>query len=1193
MLYRFADCELDTERVLLRRDGQPVELQRRVFQVLTYLLEHYGHIVSRDELAEQVWQAAIANATVDACIKEVRQAVGDNGRDQRIIATRHGFGYEFVAPVTGCSREPGETRPPGVSPPVPDLAPESVSAAPDTDTFTAVLSQPPGTPEAFTAEKKIVTILCCGVQPPPAPRVGADLDRLHSQTRALYHLVRQAVGQYGGTIQPITGHRFLAVFGAPVAQEDHAQRAVLAALGLHHQLSTPPTAPREEALAMRIGLHTGEVAVGGFAEDQALAAAVVGDTALLATALQEAADPGTILCSTSTARLVQNVVDVEAVQPVLLAGQSAPIEVYKVLRRQIRQTSGASRRIRPLRRFVGRRQELATLRQRLQQVVVGHGQVVGIVGELGIGKSRLLDEFRKWLTGRGIIYLEGRCLSYSQETPYRPVLDILRHACGLTDLDRPAVTERQVLKYLQELGMAPEDSAPYLLHLLGVPVDTERLSALPLEELKARIYTTFQRLVRHASQQRPLVIAIEDLHWIDATSEALLTALVEHIAGVPILLLATYRHGYRPPWLDKSYATQLTLQPLTPHDSRHLVHEVFSTVAVSESLVQRLLEQAEGNPFFLEELAWTVIEHGASSASVEVPDTVQATLMARIDRLPLSQKHLLQIAAVIGKDVPLAVLEAVAEQPVETLHTGLDRLQGAEFLYESHLLPAPVYTFKHALTQEAAYQSLLRSTRQPYHQHIAQVLAEQFPETVRLYPEQLAHHYTEAGLAEQAIPYWQQAGQRALERSANSEAVSHFTKGLELLKALPITPERVQQELTLQLALGPPLLMLKGHTAPEVEHAYIRAYELAQQLGETPQRFSVLVGLWRFYLSQTRLHTARELAEECFALAQHLREPAALQEAHYMLGSTLFFLGEPLAAQTHLDQSIALYNPQHSRTLAFSRATDPGVVSLARAAWTLWWLGYPDQALVRSQEAIALAQRLAHPYSLVFALLYDATLHLWRRGSRSVQERTEATLALIQEHGFVQFRGGGMARLGWALVEQGSVKEGLAQIRQGLEAQRTCGVGLAQNECLALLADAYGKAGQANEGLRVLAEAMAAAHSNAERYCEAEFYRLKGELLLKTCSKESGSDISPMHSTPRSSYAEEAEACLRQALDIARHQQAKSLELRAAVSLSRLWQQQGRRAEARQMLAEIYGWFTEGFDTPDLQEAKALLKALQ
>ncbi|HEY7496384.1 MAG TPA: AAA family ATPase, partial [Candidatus Tectomicrobia bacterium] len=1170
MLYSFADCELDTERALLRRAGQPIELQRRVFKLLTYLLEHAGHIVSRDELAEQVWQAAIANATVDACIKEVRQAVGDNGRDQRIIATRHGFGYEFVAAVVARPREPVEAAPPVLLPPVPMPAPLPVAEAQNAAPSTASLSQTAVLPEVYTGEKKIVTILCCGIQIHPPPPVGADLDHLFRQMRALYRLIRQAVEQYGGTIQPITGNRFLAVFGAPMAQEDHAQRAVSAALGLRHQLSTPaPPMPPAESLAVRLGLHTGEVTVGGFAEDQALAAVVGGETALLATALQDAAEPGTMLCSAATVRLVQGMVDVEPVEPMVLAGQSLPGPVYQVLQPQTPQTAGALRRIRPLRRFVGRRQELATLRQRLEQVEAGHGQVVGIAGELGIGKSRLRNEFRQRLTERPITYLEGRCLSYGQETPYRPILEILRHACGLTELDSAATVERHVIEYLQKLGMVPEDSAPYLLHLLGVPAGTERLQALPPQELKARIYATFRRLVGHASQQRPLVLVIEDLHWIDATSEALLTTLVEHIAGVPVLLLATYRHGYRPPWLDKSYATQLTVQPLTPRDSRHLVQEVFSSVAVPESLVQRLLEQAEGNPFFLEELAWTVMEHGASSPSVEVPDTVQATLMARIDRLPPVEKHLLQVAAVIGKDVPLALLESVAELPAETLQAGLDRLQGAEFLYESRLLPAPVYTFKHALTQEVAYQSLLRSTRQPYHQRIAQTLAEQSPETVRLYPERLARHYTEAGLGEQAIPYWQQAGQRALERSANHEAVSHFTKGLELLQSLPVTPEHTRQELALQLALGPPLRMIKGHTAPEVEDVYTRTYELSQQVGDSRQQFSALMNLWRWYHNRARIQKARELAEQCFTLAHAVQDPGLLQDAHRMLGWTAFFHGEPVLARTHFEQGIALYDAQQGRLRAFSGGMDHGVTCLSVLAGTLWQLGYPEQALTKNREALTLAQESSHTFSLGLALQYCALVHQSRRDAQHAQEIAEATIQLAREHGFVQWIAGGMCMRGWALAEQGSIEEGIEQLRQGMATWQTVGTELGQTHMLFRLAEAYGKGGQAEEGLRLLDEALTVMHERDERHTETEIYRLRGELLLA----QGGGRLE----------AVEAEKCFHQALALARQRQAKSFELRAAMSLCRLWQQQGKLPAAQQLLAEIYAWFTEGFTTPDLQ----------
>jgi DNA-binding winged helix-turn-helix (wHTH) protein/predicted ATPase len=1170
MLYRFADCELDAERAVLRRAGKSVTLQRRVFKVLMYLLEHRGQVVSKDELAAQVWQAAIANTTIETCVKELRKAVGDSGQGQRIIATRHRFGYEFVADVV--------VRPPPALSPAPEPAADVV----DTDTASPSRPQLPSFPPTHPGEKKVVTVLCCGIQAASGSPAGGDLDRLSDQMRALYRPVRQ----YGGTIQPVTGNRFLALFGAPLAQEDHAQRAMLAALELLSPSMSAPSAPEAEALIVRLGLHTGEVAVGGFGDDQELAAAVMGETALLATVLQEAAAPGTLLCSAATVRLVQGMVDLEPLPPMILAAGASPVQVYKVVQQGLQRITAAHLHRRPLRRFVGRRQELATLYRHFQQAAAGHGQVVGIVGESGIGKSRLLDELRQRLAQQPVTYLEGRCLSYSQETPYRPILDMLRHACGLNDLDPPQVIERQVTRYLQELGMAPQDSAPYLLHLLGVPAGTERLPLLTPEEFKARIYGTFRHLARQASQQQPLVIAIEDLHWVDSTSEELLMSLVEYIAGVPILLLGTYRAGYRPPWLDKSYATQFALQPLTFRDGRRLLQAVFSTTAVPEALIQRLIEQAEGNPFFLEELAWTVMEHGPSSPSVEVPDTVQAVLTSRIDRLPPAEKHLLQVAAVIGKDVPLALLAEVTELPVETVHRGFAHLQSVEFLYESRLVPVPVYTFKHALTREVAYQSLLRSTRQPYHQRIAQVLAEQFPETARLYPELLAHHYTEAGLAEQAIPYWQQAGQRALERSANSEAISHFTKGLELLQSLPETPERIQQELTLHLALGAPLMMLKGHTAPEVGHAYTRAYELAQQLGETPQRFSVLIGLWRFYFNQAQLQMARELAEQCLLLAQHLQDVRLLQEAHMVLGSTLLHLGEHVSARTYLEQGIALYDSQQCRILAFSRGTDPGVGCLSRVAWTLWMLGYAEQAEARSREALALAQDMSHAYSLAFALHFAGLLHQCRREVQIVRERAEAEIALSTAHGFVEWLEGGMTLHGWALAQQGAVEVGIAQIQQGLDAWLARGNALGKTQILVRLAEAYGKAGCTAEGLRVLAEALEAVHHNAERHYEAEIYRLKGELLLQSATQER----EPASFQP---HLEEVEACFRQALDVARRQQAKALELRAAMSLARLWQMQGQRVEAGRIVTEIYGWFSEGFDTPDLQEARALLEALR
>ena len=535
---------------------------------------------------------------------------------------------------------------------------------------------------------------------------------------------------------------------------------------------------------------------------------------------------------------------------------------------------------------------------------------------------------------------------------------------------------------------------------------------------------------------------------------------------------------------------------------------------------------------------------------------------------------------------PYELLQAVSPWDEVHIEQALRQLIDAELLYQRGVPPQATYVFKHTLIQETAYQSLLKSKRQQYHLQTVHVLEQRFPETVETRPEFIAHHYTEAGLPAQALSYWQRAGQLAVERSANVESVSHFTKGLEVLQTLPDTPERVQQELTIQLAIGAPLLMMKGHTAPEVEHAYTRAYELAQQLGDTPQRFSVLHGLWRFHFNQARLHAALELAEQCFALAQYLHDVRLLQEAHLALGSTLLHLGEHVSALASLEQGIALYQPQQSRTLAFSRGTDPGVDCLSRAAWTLWMLGYAEQALVRSQEALALAQDVSHAYSLVFALHFSGLLHQSRREVQVVQERAKAEMELASAQGFIYWLAGGMTVHGWAIAQQGAVEEGIAELRQGMDSWLAQGNELGKTQILARLAEAYEKAGQIAAGLRVLEEALVAVQKNAERHYEAELYRLKGDLLLQARVQSLDLETSPPDLA-------EVEACFRQAIDIARHQQAKSLELRAAMSLSRLWQVQGKRAEACQLLTELYGWFTEGFDTPDLQEAKALLAALQ
>jgi predicted ATPase len=559
-----------------------------------------------------------------------------------------------------------------------------------------------------------------------------------------------------------------------------------------------------------------------------------------------------------------------------------------------------------------------------------------------------------------------------------------------------------------------------------------------------------------------------------------------------------------------------------------------------------------------------------------IPATLHDSLMARLDRLA-TVKSLAQLGATLGREFSYELFQAVALWDEETMRRGLHQLVEAEFLYQRGLPPQATYTFKHALIQDVAYQSLLRSTRQHYHQRIAQVLEARFPATVETQPELLAHHYTEAGLIAEAVPYWQRAGQRAIERSANVEAIAHLRQGLALLTTLPDTPERVQAELTLQTTLGPALMATRGYAAPEVAATYHRARELCQQAEDTSELFPVLWGLFLLYNARAEHETAREFGEQCFSLARRLDDPALLLQAHLVLGMSWFYLGQLSQAYAHYEQGMRLYDPHQHHALTFRYGNiDPGVGCLAFAGCTLWLLGYPEQALARVNEALTLAQHLEHPYTLARGLYWTTLLHQSRREWQVVSERADMAITVATEHQVALVLAVGPIMRGWALAMQGQGAEGLTQLRQGLDAYRVTGAAFQRPHFLGMLAEVHRSLEQPEAGLTALREALTLVETTGERYYEAELHRLQGELLLQ-------------HAAPEVSHAE---ACFQQSLAIARRQQAKSLELRAAMSLGRLWQRQGKRDEARALLAPIYGWFTEGFDTADVQEAKALLDEL-
>ncbi len=605
-------------------------------------------------------------------------------------------------------------------------------------------------------------------------------------------------------------------------------------------------------------------------------------------------------------------------------------------------------------------------------------------------------------------------------------------------------------------------------------------------------------------------------------------------------------------------------------------------------LLAQIVEITDGVPLVVEELTKAILESGSlkevddhyeltgSLSTFAIPATLQDSLMARLDRL-MTGKVIAQLGATIGRQFSYELIQKVSQLDETMLQRELGRLVEAEIVYQRGVPPQSTYVFKHALIQDTAYESLLKSTRQHYHQRIAQVLESQFPETTEGQPELLARHCTEAGLIEQAVGYWYHAGQSAVQRSAHAEAIAHLRQGLALLETLPETPQRLQREVDMNIALGASLIATKGFAAPEVGQTYTRARQLCQSLDDPHQLFPVLHGLHRYYNNNgAEYRTAQELGEQLLTLAQQAQDAAMLVVAYRVLGATLFQLGAAAEALMHYTQGMALYDAQQHRAAAFLYGENAGVMCHSFAARALWYLGYPDQGLARSHEAVTLAQQSAHPHSLAYALTVAASFHQYRREVRCIQERAEAATSLATEQGFPHQMIGSLLH-GWVLAQQGQAQEGVEQMHQVLIAHRGTGAVANLSYFLALLAEAHGTLGEPEAGLAALAEALTLADTTGERWYESEIYRLKGELLLQQASD----------------HQAEAETCFHHALAIARNQQAKSFELRTATSLARLWQQQGKRDEAWQVLAEVYNWFTEGFDTADLKDAKALLHELE
>jgi predicted ATPase len=961
-------------------------------------------------------------------------------------------------------------------------------------------------------------------------------------------------------------------------------------------------------LEIRVGVNMGEMVLRSIRKDDLHTEYTpIGHSTSLAARLQSLATGGGIVVSGDIQKLTEGYFTFKALGAAQIKGVSELVPLYEVLGVGPLRTRLQVALRRGLARFVGRQSEVEHLRRAFEQAKSGQGQIVGVMGEPGVGKSRLFYEF-KLLSQNGCLVLETFSVSHGKAYPYLPLIDLLKNYFQITLQDDERKVQEKVAGKVLILDRALEDTLPYVFALLGVTEAMTSLQQMDPQIRKRRTFEAIKRLLVRESRNQPLLLIFEDLHWLDTETQAFLSLLSESVATARILLLVNYRPEYRHEWGSKTYYTQLRLDPLGREHAQELLSALLGDGAAFHPLKQLILEKTEGNPFFIEEIVQALREQGLVSRleagggqgrtslppDLHLPVTVQGVLAARIDRLAVAEKELLQTLAVIGKEFSLSLLTRVVNQTEAELQGKLAHLQMAEFIYEQPAFPEVEYTFKHVLTQEVAYNSLLSERRRGLHERIAQAMEALFHARLEDHYGDLAHHYTRSGNTEKAVEYLGLAGQQAAQRSAHVEAVGHLTTALDLLKTWPETPERARQELSLQIALGPPLQLTKGFAAPEVEAAYTRAHELCHQVGETPQLLPVLWGLGRFYGARGQLQTAREVGEQLLALAQHLHDPGFLAWAHAVLAQTLFMFGEFVQERAYAEQGIALYDAQPPHAQVFHYGPNAKAVCFTWVCGALWYLGYPDQALQRSQEALAWAQGLSHPFSSVGALLTAVIVHRLRREGQAAQERAETVMTLSAEQGFVLPLAHGTLHRGWALAEQGQGEEGIAQIGQGLDACRATGAEVLRPSHLAMLAEAYGKVGQPDEGLTALAEALAIVDKTGERLYEAELYRLKGQLTLQKF-QVSGSKFqvtSPQPLTPNPQAEAEAEACFLKAIEIARRQSAKSLELRAVMGLSRLWQQQGKKKEARQMLAEIYHWFTEGFDTKDLQEAQALLDAL-
>ena len=1047
------------------------------------------------------------------------------------------------------------------------------------DVATAVVTAPaPGAPAQAEAERRQLTVMFCDLVGSTALSTRHDPEDLRELIGAYHRAVAETVGHFNGFVAKYMGDGVLIYFGYPQAHEDDAERAVRAGLAV---IEAVGRLPAREDLRLRLGVATGLAVVGDLiGEGAAQERGVVGETPSLAARLQALAMPNTLVIAETTRRQIGGLFDLEDLGPQQLAGFGEAQRAWRVLGE-----SGMLSRFEALRSggtpLVGRDEEVGLLIRRWQQAKTGEGRVVLISGEPGIGKSRLTAALSEQIGSEPHTRLRYFCSPHHQDSALHPFIAQLERAAGFA---REDTVEAKLgkLRALLAPGARDDDDITLLTELLSLPSSAAGLNLSP-QRKREKLFEALLDQLEAEARHRPVLMVFEDAHWIDPTSRELLDLTIDRVRRLPVLLAVTFRSEFQPPWGGRAHVTSLALNRLGERDGEALVQKLAGNAALTAEIVAEIVERTDGVPLFVEELTKAVLESAvpgdrvatvlgaASLAALSVPATLHASLMARLDRLGPASKEVAQIGAVLGREFAYELIEPVAQRDEGELQAALGQLSDAGLLFCRGTAPHASYLFKHALVHDAAYGTLLRARRQELHARVAMVLAQDFVDLVERQPELLAHHLTAAGDSERAVDQWLKAGRHAAARFAHLEAIRHFERGLAALLALPEGVARDGREVELQLTRGLSLFTAKGFIAVEAAQAYERACKLAEQQGDVHQLFTAVYGLWQSNIGSGAVEGAHRLSDRLLQLTADDADDGLRLQAHHSAWTTYLFAGEPAAAREHCEAGRRLYDPmQHGLHYRLYGGHDPGVCARYMGGQVYWLLGYPQKGLVIGSESLALAEQIGHPFSRATALVMNALLHLDRDEPELALQRLETAEALAVEQRLGLVLEPQLLR-GAVLTAQGAFGEAVVCLREGLASRPG-----ARLRCYALarLAEALSRHDEHGAALAAVSEALETQERTGQRRWEPELHRLKGVALLGLNRLEDG------------------QIALEEAMRIARRQQTKPYELRAATNLARRWGEQGRRSAGRDLLGPVYGWFTEGFDTADLKAAKALLDQL-